>query len=56
MLISTKEVAKRYNVTNRQVLYAIRMKKIRGKKVGWTWVCDTRYLPEKWPGRSVDND
>lgn len=56
MLISTNEVANRYGVTNRQVLYAIRMKKIKGKKVGWSWVCDTRYLPEKWPVRGYNND
>ena len=48
---TVNEVAKRYGLTNRQVLYALNRGHIEGDKVGWIWLIDTSTLPVKWPVR-----
>lgn len=47
-LVSVSEVAKRFAVSNQQVLRAIRAEKLRARKIGWSWVIDEKDLPRLW--------
>ena len=51
-MLSTGQVAEKYKVETREVLYAIRRGLIEGQKVGWCWVFDPNKLPKIWPVRS----
>lgn len=51
-LITVKDVAKKYKVETREVLYAARRQLIPGKKVGWIWTFDPAKLPKDWPVKS----
>lgn len=50
--LTVREVAKKYNIDTREVLYAARRQLIPGVKVGWIWTFDPDKLPEKWPVKS----
>ena len=50
--ITVRDVAKRYKVETREVLYAARRGLIPGVKVGWIWTFDPDKLPNKWPVKS----
>ena len=50
-LLSTRQVAQKYGVTTREVLYALRRGKIKGQKAGWIWLFDPKLLPKTWPIR-----
>ena len=49
--MSTSEVAKKYKVTSREVLYARKRGLLQGIRVGWIWMFPTKDLPKKWPVR-----
>ena len=49
--MSTSEVAKKYKVTSREVLYARKRGLLQGIRVGWIWMFLTKDLPKKWPVR-----
>lgn len=49
--LTIKEVANKYRISDRQVLYAIRRGHIQATKLGWLWVIDKATLPAKWPVR-----
>jgi len=48
-LRSTREIAQRYGVETREVLYAIRKGLLKGEKMGWVWVVRESELPKIWP-------
>jgi len=50
-IMTTAEVAKKYDVSVREVLYAVTVGKLEGQKVGWIWLFVTADLPDKWPVR-----
>lgn len=47
-LLPVSEVAKRYGISNQQVLRAIRAKRLRAYKIGWMWAIRERDLPDSW--------
>jgi len=50
-LLSTQQVAIKYKVSTREVLYALRRGKIKAQKAGWIWLFDPQDLPKAWPIR-----
>lgn len=51
-LLTSAEVAARYGVDTREVLYATRRGMLPAVKIGWVWVYNVDLLPEKWPVKS----
>ena len=49
--MSTSEVAKKFKVTSREVLYARKRGLLQGVKIGWIWMFHNKDLPKKWPVR-----
>lgn len=50
-LLTISEVAKIYNVPERNVRYAIKSGKIKASRIGWIWVIERKNLPKTWFGR-----
>lgn len=46
--VSVKQVARRYGIPAQQVYRAIRMKKLKARKVGWALLIHKSDLPDKW--------
>jgi hypothetical protein len=56
-VLTVKQVADRYqdqNITARQVLYAIKSKKLQATKYGWQWFVEEINLPETFPLREYN--
>ena len=49
--MTTKEVASRYGVETKDVLYAARRGLLKGRKVDWIWLFPIKSLPKVWPVR-----
>lgn len=47
--LSVRDVAKRYNKTPYQVVYAISKGLIPAEKWGWIWTIREEDLPKTWP-------
>ena len=50
-MLTVKQVARKYRVKERQVLYAVRRDLLSGEKVGWIWLFPEDKLPQRWPVR-----
>lgn len=50
-ILSSQDVADKYGVEVRDVLYAVRRGMIKGQKIGWAWIFDLADLPAQWPVR-----
>lgn len=48
-LLTPLQVADLYDVSLRQVYYALDQRIIKGKRWGRNWVVDIRDLPDSWP-------
>ena len=48
-MYAVAEVASKFGVERKDVLYALRRGKLRGVKHGWNWMILEKDLPEKWP-------
>lgn len=48
-LMTTTDVANRYDVPTRIVLRMIREGRLKAMKLGWQWVILESDLPETWP-------
>jgi hypothetical protein len=51
MKLTTQQVADRYNVSTREVLYAVKRDLVKAEKIGWIWTFEDEELPKKWPVR-----
>lgn len=47
--LTIRQVAKRYNKSHYQALYAVSKGLIKAEKLGWFWVIDEKDLPDQWP-------
>lgn len=50
-VMTVSDVAKKYGVGVREVLYALKTGKLEGQKVGWIWLFVAADLPKIWPVR-----
>jgi len=50
-LYTPEEIAKMYNKSYYQVIYALMTGRLKGHKIGWAWVVNDSDLPKKWPER-----
>jgi len=47
--LTTKEVAKHFNIPTHQVVRMIHEKRLKAEKIGWQWVIYEQDLPLVWP-------
>lgn len=48
-ILSTREVAAKYGVEVREVIYAAKRGLLKGTKMGWVWTFKAKELPVEWP-------
>jgi len=55
-MLTVKETADKYCVTERQILYAIKKKLLPATKFGWQWLLSEEDLPSKFPVRAYKKE
>lgn len=47
--LTLRETMEKYNKTYTQIRYATITNRLKGTKIGWTWIYPVEHLPEAWP-------